>query len=182
MLNYALVMSYLMLGCILATLGEMKKAERDAEYAANISIVPIVLNCIWNYTLFLVQFTPTLFYSVSDLPLLLPTILTLTYINFFQLKMLACIWKSRHQTLILSNLSSERIRELVVSFNCKVYVGIVFGVVAVFNVLYIPGLLVCFTSSIWIPQIIYNIWKSKAKAPSILYILVITIEQLFIPV
>ena len=175
-------MCCLVLACILATKRELKISDENEAYAKNISILPIIQVCIWNYVLFLTQFASVVNYSVNDFPLALPSSLIFVYVNIFQMKVLSKIWRSANHEFILSHPSPEYIRELIIGFNCKAYIVIIFGVVAVFNMLYMPLLIIIFMSILWVSQIIQNIWNMKSKAPSMLYILSVTFQQLYVPV
>jgi hypothetical protein len=49
-------------------------------------------------------------------------------------------------------------------------------------VIMVPSLLLPFLCVLWIPQIFENIINHSSKAPSILYLICVSIEHLYIPV
>eukprot|EP00826_Nyctotherus_ovalis_P035786 TRINITY_DN3105_c0_g2_i6.p1 TRINITY_DN3105_c0_g2~~TRINITY_DN3105_c0_g2_i6.p1 ORF type:complete len:310 (+),score=53.29 TRINITY_DN3105_c0_g2_i6:308-1237(+) len=176
------MMTFIIFVCIALTLREFKLMSDNSQYGKNISVYSLLLNCIWNLLIFLSQFMASMRASSDDFPLALPTTMVFVYVLIFQMNMFTQIWKSRNEELVLLQSSPEEIRSNLFKFNCWIYMSIIFGVIVIFNIVFNEVLFGIFMSALWIPQIAQNMINGKSKAPSMLYILGVTLEHLFTPI
>jgi len=168
--------------CIIVSVKELKKSNQFSEYAKHISIFSLLINSIWNHFIFLVHFFVVMRNAMLRFILSIPTILLFLYTNVFLAQSFIYSWKSRNIEFIANHTNSQEIRASLFKFNCKIYFAILIGIILLFKVILVPSALLPFLCILWIPQIFENIINSSSKAPSIPYLLCISIEHLYIPV
>lgn len=179
---YGHIFSVLLILCIFANIRELRTSSERPDYAKNISLFSLLFSAAWNYFVFLIHFVLIMQTTATKIPLLFPTVLLFFYTNIFQMQTFIHIWKSRNAEFIATHNASEDIRYSLFSYNCKLYLAIIAGIYVIFNILMVPSLLLCFLACIWIPQIIQNIMNSASKAPSLLYLISVSVEFIYIPV
>lgn len=172
-------MSLLIVLSIITTLRELKFMSENSQYGKNISVYSILLNCIWNIVVFFSQFMSSIKTATDDFSLALPTILIFVYILIFQMNMFSLIWKSRNDEFILSQVSPEEMRSNLFRFNCWIYSLAIFGIMVLSNFIFSEVSLSIYIMLLWIPQIIHNFVHVRSKAPSLLYIMSVTLEHLY---
>jgi len=179
---YSYGFALILLLCIIVSVKELKMSNQFSEYAKHVSIFSLLINSIWNHFIFLIQFFVVMRSAKLRFILSIPTILLFLYTNVFLAQSFIYSWKSRNIEFIVNNINSQEIRASLFKFNCKIYLAILTGLIFLFNVIVIPSVLLPFLCILWIPQIFENIINSSSKAPSIPYLLCVSIEHLYIPV
>eukprot|EP00826_Nyctotherus_ovalis_P043487 TRINITY_DN4587_c0_g2_i1.p1 TRINITY_DN4587_c0_g2~~TRINITY_DN4587_c0_g2_i1.p1 ORF type:complete len:121 (+),score=30.07 TRINITY_DN4587_c0_g2_i1:1042-1404(+) len=104
------------------------------------------------------------------------------YINIFQMQLFIYIWRSKNAETVAADNSAENYAASLFRYNCKIYLMMLMGIFVVLNLFSIPELLLIYLSVLWVPQIIQNMWNSQSKAPSVFYILSVTVQYLYVPV
>eukprot|EP00826_Nyctotherus_ovalis_P010774 TRINITY_DN12822_c0_g1_i19.p1 TRINITY_DN12822_c0_g1~~TRINITY_DN12822_c0_g1_i19.p1 ORF type:complete len:403 (+),score=94.44 TRINITY_DN12822_c0_g1_i19:516-1724(+) len=178
---YAHGFSFVLLLCIVVTLKELRKAAEFPEYAKNVSIISLLLNCVWNHFIFLIQFFLVMKSGKLRNLLILPSILLFIYANVFLGQIFIHAWKSRNLEFIANHTNSEDVRVSLFKFNCKIYATVLLGLIFLFNVIRTPSVLLPFLCVLWVPQIVKNAYSSSSNAPSILYLVCMSMEHLYIP-
>eukprot|EP00826_Nyctotherus_ovalis_P064540 TRINITY_DN9470_c0_g4_i1.p2 TRINITY_DN9470_c0_g4~~TRINITY_DN9470_c0_g4_i1.p2 ORF type:complete len:150 (+),score=14.52 TRINITY_DN9470_c0_g4_i1:854-1303(+) len=142
------------------------------------SITTLVLNCIWNYVVFIWQLLIDVQGFDMNIPLVLSTMAVFFYVNIFQMQMFINIWRSRVSGADMSDNTPLSL----LKFNFKIYFVILLGAFLVINLMTSPNLLLFILSFLWLPQILKNMFYSHNGSPSTFYIIAITCQHLYIPV
>ena len=179
---YGKIFSFILVLCIAANIRELKLATERPDYAKNISLASLLMNSVWNYFIFLSHFMVIMRTSQTKVSLVVPMVLLFFYTNIFQMQTFVHIWKSRNAEFIANHNSSEDIRRSLFSFNCKLYLAILAGLVGLVLIVMRPALLCSFLCVLWIPQIVQNVLNYSSKAPTLFYLIAVSLEHLYIPV